>query len=186
MRKLHRAAMMIAAFAIVGLTAPTAPAAAAEPVDKHCVARANVAEPQAICFDTFDKALQFASGGVLYDLPKGSSVAAKVDALNAKFGVNVVNTVISIEYTGSNFTGSELIWTGTSGNCSTPTGNVDYFAASMPVGWANVISSFKTYANCWDKHYENTNFGGASVGYEPTRSYIGAAMDNRTSSQRWS
>ncbi|GAA2384618.1 hypothetical protein Cme02nite_66030 [Catellatospora methionotrophica] len=186
MRKLHRAATVIAALAIVGLAAPTAPAAAAEPVNQHCVAQANVDNPQAVCFDTFTKALQFASGGVLYELPKGSSVSARVDALNAGFGVNVVRTVISIEYTGSNYTGSDLIWTGTSGNCSTPTGNVDYFASSMPAGWDNVISSFKTYANCWDKHHENTNFGGASVGYEPSRSYIGGAMDNRTSSHRWS
>ncbi|MEU8004782.1 hypothetical protein AB0B66_26790 [Catellatospora sp. NPDC049111] len=186
MNKLHRAAMVIAAFAIVGLTAPAAPAAAAEPVDKHCVARANVAEPQAICFDTFDKALQFASGGVLYDLPKGSSVAAKVDALNAKFGVNVVNTVISIEYTGSNHTGSDLIWVGQSGNCSTSTGNTDYTISSMPAGWDNVITSYRAYANCWIKHFENTGHGGAVVGYEGARSYIGGALDNRTSSQRWS
>ncbi|GAB4052061.1 hypothetical protein [Catellatospora paridis] len=185
MRQLHRAITTIAALALIGIAAPTSPAAAAEP-DTHCVARANVDNPQAVCFDTFAKALQFASGGVLYDLPKGSSVSARVDALNAGFGVNVVNTVISIEYTGSSYTGSDLIWTGTSGNCSTPTGNVDYYATGMPAGWNNVITSFKTYANCWVKHYESPGFGGAVIGYGPTDSYIGAVMDNQTSSQRWS
>ena len=94
--------------------------------------------------------------------------------------------MISIEYTGSNFTGSDLIWTGTAGNCSTSTGNVDYAISSMPAGWNNVITSFRTYANCWVKHYESTSYGGASIGYDPTDSYIGAVMDNQTSSQRWS
>lgn len=185
MRKLHRVITTIAALALIGIAAPTAPAAAAEG-DRHCVAPTNVDNPQAVCFATFDKALQFASGGVLHELPKGSSVQAKVDALNAGFGVNVVRTVVGIEYSGINFTGDDLIWTGTSGNCSTPTGNVDYYASSMPTGWNNVVSSFKTYANCWAKHYESTNFGGAVIGYGPTDSNIGAVMDNQTSSQRWS
>ncbi|WP_155372669.1 hypothetical protein [Catellatospora vulcania] len=185
MRQLHRAITAIAALALIGIAAPTAPASAAEG-DTYCVASASSTAPQAVCFATFDKALQFASGGVLYDLPKGSGTAAKVEALNAGFGINVVNTVISIEYTGSNFSGSALIWSGTAGKCSTPTGNVDYQISSMPAGWNNVITSFRTYANCWVKHYESNSYGGAVIGYGPTDSYIGAVMDNQTSSQRWS
>ncbi|MEU8079072.1 peptidase inhibitor family I36 protein [Catellatospora citrea] len=185
MRQLHRTVTAIAALALLGLAAPASPAAAAAG-DVYCVARVNGEAPQATCFDTFDKALQFASGGVLVDLPKGSGTVAKVEAMNAGFGTFAVNTVISIDYTGINFTGSALIWTGSSGNCSGPLGNIDYQIPSMPAGWDNVVSSYRTFANCWVKHYELTNYGGASIGYSPTDANIGAAMDNRTSSERWS
>jgi len=56
----------------------------------------------------------------------------------------------------------------------------------MPAGYVDVISSYYTFANCWVEHYENPSWGGAKVGYHGSRSYIGAALDNRTSSQRWS
>ena len=56
----------------------------------------------------------------------------------------------------------------------------------MPAGWNNVITSFQSFANCWLKHFESPGFGGAVIGYGPTDSYVGAVMDNQTSSLRWS
>jgi hypothetical protein len=192
---------LLTALAVPGLGTP---AVAAAPVPArttvggdHCVARLTGSRPPAlICFGTFAEALENASGGRLTDGPKNAAAAvqdpnfvARVNASNGELDqVNAAATsiVISIEYTPSGWTTpSDLIWTGTK-SCTTSTNNTDYEVSSMPGGWDNVISSYRTFANCWVKHYENTGFGGASVGYHGSRSYIGAAMDNRTSSQRWS
>jgi hypothetical protein len=164
--------------------------------DSHCVARltgSGSAETQ--CFASFAEALQNASGGRLTEGPKNAGSAlrdpafiARVEASNdqaSRARSAAASTVISIEYAPSGWVGSDLIWVGTQ-NCTTSTNNTDYEVSSMPAGWDNVISSYRTFANCWVKHYENTSFGGASVGYHGSRSFIGAAMDNRTSSQRWS
>ena len=189
----RRTAASVAAFAIAGLAilaAPT-PAQASGPEDggMHCVARATQATPEAVCFPTFAAALQFASGGRLTTGPKNDAeLAAKVNAANDeanRLNASAFDTVISIEYTSTGWVGSELIWLGT-GNCSTSTGNIDYEIDTMPAGWVNVISSFRTFANCWDQHWEDTFQGGDHVGYTSSRSNIGALMDNKTSSQRWS
>jgi hypothetical protein len=199
-----------AAFGIAGLALLAVPAAAAQaapaadpPGERHCVAfltgGASTSVPELQCFDTFGEALGRASGGRLTTGPKNAGDAmgdpqfhAAVDAANAAaerargIGAAVVNTVISIQYTGSGYTGSDLIWSGQSGNCSTSTNNVDYEISSMPAGWDNLLSSVKLYANCWEEEYEHTSYNGASLTYHGNRSSLGAAMDNRTSSVRWS
>lgn len=96
-------------------------------------------------------------------------------------------TIIGQEYQHSNYGG--WVWNVTlSPNgfvCTGPTDNVDASSSSLG-GWNDIISSYKTYANCWAKHYEHSYFGGASIGYSGTLSYIGNAMNDRTSSIRWS
>jgi hypothetical protein len=196
------AAIVIAGVGLLAASAASAQAAeagAARTVSadagSHCVAHA-AGSLELACFGSFAEALEYASGGRLTDGPKNGGDAVRDEGFTAK--VNAANdeanrtgsvvgfdTVISIDYTGSSYTGSELIWLGT-GNCSTSTNNIDYEVSSMPSGWVNVVSSFRAYANCWVKHYENPSFGGAVVGYTDSRSYIGAALDNRTSSERWS
>ena len=159
--------------------ADVAPAAAT----RACVADATGTAPMR-CFATFDEALK-ASGAQLTQGSKNTQSASD-PAATERAGVAAAATyVLSIDYTGSNYTGNALIWTGPS-PCTTRTTDVDYQIPSMPAGWDNVISSYKTYANCWGKDWENTNYTGASVGYNGSRSYIGAALDNRTSSEQWS
>jgi len=208
--RVRHAVASATAMAIAGLSllaAQAAPAAAAQVGSggamtaataaggRHCVAHASGPQELA-CYASFAEALEKASGGRLTNGPKNGGdamrdpgFAARVNAANDE--ANHVNaaagydTVISIDYTGPQYTGDELIWVGT-GNCTTSTGNTDYQVSSMPAGWVNVVSSHRAYANCWVKHYENASWGGASVGYYGSRSYIGAAMDDRTSSERWS
>jgi hypothetical protein len=194
-----RVSSSLAAAAIAGVAVLAGPAVAAQAAtpapaaDTHCVAYLT-GDADPICFDTFAKALQKASSGRLTYGPKNAQDAAgdatfraKVDASNAARSASsaAYDTVISIEYTGSSYSGSDLIWVGT-GNCSTSTNNTDYEVGSMPAGWVNVISSYLTFANCWVQHWEDPSHQGAVVGYHGSRSYIGAALDNRTSSQRWS
>ena len=93
-------------------------------------------------------------------------------------------TVISIDYSDANFQGASLTWN-VSGivSCS---GFPDFQAASMPSGWNDVISSYRDFANCNNNpHYENNNFGGAVVNCGPNCSYVGNAMNDKTSSEKW-
>jgi hypothetical protein len=73
--------------------------------------------------------------------------------------------------------------------CTASTSDIDSAASAMPfVWWENIISSFDTFANCRAKHFENTQFGGAAVpgtGFSTGMSYIGSALDDRTSSIQW-
>jgi hypothetical protein len=195
---LRRAAAISAA--ALGLLAVSATAANAAPADNDgaCVVRAS-GDLSMRCFSTFQQALQFASGGVLTDGPKNAQDAlrdpafdAKVDAANARQSALAAayDTVVSIESDGTGYTNTTshpeaLVWVGT-GPCTTSTNNTDYAVPTMPAGWVNVISSYRTYANCWTKHWENPSYSGASVGYNGSRSNIGAALDNRTSSEQWS
>jgi len=201
MRKSHtRVVPAAVAFAIAGLGLTAAPAAAADepPAEaRHCVATAT-AEPELRCFPTFADALRHASGGRLTTGPKNAADAvndpafnAAVDAANAQADLAArarmaASTVLSIDYVDDNYGGNDLIWTGDSGNCSTSTNNTDYEADTMPSGWNNVVTSYRTYANCWVRHWETPFQNGAVVGYHGSRTHIGAAMDERTSSEQWS
>lgn len=164
------------------------------------------------CFATLTEAMTAASDGRFRDAPASAaeaaadpSFAADVNAANAA-GLAAVGSptaagaagrasvastlVISIEYDlrDHDGTGGSLIWQGDK-ECSNRTTDVDYDINSYNVSapaWVDRISSFRTFANCWTTHHESVNFNGASVGFEGSRSYIGVAMDNRTSSQEWS
>jgi hypothetical protein len=209
MNKTHtRRPATLAALTVAGLGLVAGPAAASSATgpaadeEKHCVAHASGTAPMQ-CYGTFAEALAKASGGTLTLGPKNAQDAladpaftARVDASNAAAeranaeraaagAALAVDTVISIEYSLINYGGSDLIWVG-SGTCSTSTNNTDYEVDVMPAGWVNTITAYRTYANCWVKHWENTFQGGASVGYHGSHSYIGGALDNRTSSEQWS
>jgi hypothetical protein len=206
-----RRGLVAMAIAAVGLSAAPSAAAQAAAVPataggSHCVGflttpGSTTPAPQPECFDTFAKALERASGGQLTEGPKNAADAmadpafnAQVDTANATaeraragggFAAATVRTVVSIDYSGSSYGGSDYIWSGTNGNCSTRTTDTDYILVSMPAGWDNVVSSYRAYANCWVRHWENTSWTGSSYGYYGSRSSLGA-MDNETSSEEWS
>jgi hypothetical protein len=98
------------------------------------------------------------------------------------------STVIGVSYEHANYGGATLThYVGTTGFvCTGTTSDVDASSSSMPSGWNDVVSSFRVYSGCWGKYYENSGFGGASVGYQGDTSYVGSAMNDRTSSIRWS
>ncbi|MDG4829220.1 hypothetical protein O7627_07855 [Solwaraspora sp. WMMD1047] len=190
-------AALAGAALLVGQLAFGAAPAQAAPAGVNCVGdltgRAGL-----VCFDTLTEAVRTATAGRFADAPRTGAEAVKDPAFAA--GVAAANAdgraalaariVISIEYDLANHdeTDGTLIWYGDK-ECSNRTTDVDYSIANYNVSapaWVNRITSFQTFGNCWTKHYENTNFGGASVGFQGSRNHIGAAMDNRTSSEQWS
>jgi hypothetical protein len=88
--------------------------------------------------------------------------------------------VLSIDYVNANYGGSSFIWYGGATCAST-----SYAQPTMPSGWNDVVSSFRTYSGCLVDHFENTYYGGSSTGYWSSHSYIGDAMNDRTSSEKW-
>lgn len=168
------------------------------PGKTNCVADLTGRAPVS-CFATLTEAMALATGGRLTNAPRTGAkaladrgFAASVDGANAGSAraVAASDIVISIEYDlrDHDETGGTLIWRGDK-ECSTRTTDVDYEISSYSVSapaWVNRITSYQAFGNCWTKHFENANFGGASVGFHGSRTYIGAAMDNRTSSEQWS
>lgn len=97
-------------------------------------------------------------------------------------------TVIGIQYQHSNYGGSRWTHSITSNGftCTGTVGDTDAEQASTPAGWNDIVSSFQNFSNCWTKIYEHNNFGGSSYGYTSSTGYVGDAMNDRTSSVRWS
>lgn len=189
-------ATITTALGVAALTLAAAPTAAHAATRPNCVADLTGRTPTT-CFATMTEAVAAATGGRLTDAPATGAEAlrdagfpARVDTANAFRTTAANDIVISIEYDlrDHDEDGGILIWKGDK-ECTTRTTDVDYQISDYNVSapnWVNRISSFQTFGNCWAKHFENPNLGGASVGFEGTRAYIGAAMDNRTSSQQWS
>jgi hypothetical protein len=93
-----------------------------------------------------------------------------------------VSIVISIDYMNSNYGGASYTWV-TSATC---TEFPEYWASSMPSGWNDDISSYADYAGCnVNPHWEDVDYKGAEVSCGPDCSYVGAAMNDRTSSEDW-
>lgn len=119
----------------------------------------------------------------------GGLAAGAVAAATFAFGSPAgASTVVGQLYQHSNFAGAVLTQSVTPNGyvCTATTGDVDAQFASMPSGWNDVVSSFRGFSNCWVKIYENSNFGGASFGYAGSSSFVGSAMNDRTSSVRYS
>jgi hypothetical protein len=188
-----RGLIALAALLIAGSALAATPAQARVPQRTHCVADVTGVRPQA-CYTTFAAAIRYATGGRVTDAPAtaveavlDAAFGARLDAAGAaslRAGAQTSNVVISIEYVDSGFGGADQIWTANKGCPDNNLNDVDHSVTS--VGWSeDQISSFKGYSNCWVTHFENRNFGGASIGPNSSMSYIGAAMDDRTSSIQW-
>jgi hypothetical protein len=159
---------------------------------KHCVIEATavsidqdeVRPPTRAprCFQTFSQAIDFATGGRV-QLPLDAVPEELNDAVLGSGKITPQSTyVIGIEYTATNFLGSSYVFS-TSVSCA---GGYAIGTSSMPVGWNNVISSAKAYSGCnHSYHYESPDYGGAVMDCGTGCSDIGDAMDDRTSSIRW-
>ncbi len=162
---------------------------------QYCVIQAIAGDPPAssstpppTCFNTFQEALSYATDGrvqVSADFkPTDLTDAILSQGLN-QFGPDTVtgSTVIGIDWTGTNYSGSPLI-----SNVDNPDGCSQgswYHLNSMPSGWDNVISSAKAYQGCnHSYHYENIDLGGSILDCGTACGSMGA-MDNATSSIAW-
>lgn len=94
------------------------------------------------------------------------------------------STVTGVEYQHANFGGATLTSsTGANGFvCTGSLTDVDLIYNSVPSGWDNIISSFRGFSNCWTRIWENPNRTGSSFGFTSESSYVGDAMNDRTSS----
>jgi hypothetical protein len=159
------------------------PAQAAE--GQHCVV--PIPDPDRLaCFGTIEEALEFATGGQGTTPSKETGTAA---ATTGRVGVQALvggQVAVATWYDGFFFTGASLTWVGFNGNCTTSTGNIDYQASSVPASWNNRMSSFITYANCWEDDFDLPAFGGYHTGYRGTQAIVNATINNDTSSVRWS
>jgi len=129
------------------------PAAASGLHGRHCVAQLGTSDPTMRCFAGMNAAVAAAASSDYY--------------------------VVSIEWTGSNYTGSSLTWEGPS-----PCGA--YANSSMPRGWNDAIRSVAQYSGCATTLYWDINFGGATRAIDVNASVPDLGdFDAHVSSQKW-
>jgi len=138
---------------------------------------ADVSPEPVQCFDSFAEAIRFATKNTVR-LPSEATVS---DLTQAQLNASPVY-VLAVEYQHGGFGGSSMTYT--SGvSCWD---GYSFFTGSMPSGWDNIISSARAYSGCNHSiHFEHPNYGGASTDCYGECSYIGDAMNDRTSSIRW-
>ncbi|MFI6474504.1 hypothetical protein ACIBL5_30070 [Streptomyces sp. NPDC050516] len=125
-----------------------------------------------------------AVAGVAVAALTGLATPASAATTPATTTLGPAATVIGIEFVDANYQGATYTVTG--GTCTATTSDVDFYINSMPGGWNDVISSFRSYANCYTKLYEDNNRTGATYGFVGDSSYVGNAMNDRASSIEWS
>jgi hypothetical protein len=152
-----------------GDTAESATAAARPPATAgpHCALVAG-ADRSLRCFATFRAAVAFGTGGRIADAPASATAAA----LDPAFATQVRTTaeapastlasvLVGIEYADANFRGATLsLYAG--GSCDNSS-DVDYRFASLPSGWNDRITSFKSFSNCAQQLFRSINFTGGSL-----------------------
>ncbi|GAA1982964.1 hypothetical protein [Catenulispora subtropica] len=90
---------------------------------------------------------------------------------------------MGVDYVDAGYSGSSN--TATTGDANFCRDGQSWYWNSMPGGWNDVVSSLRVYGNCWTTIYEDINEGGAQATFTSDSSYVGNAMNDRTSSQRW-
>ncbi|HEY0870571.1 MAG TPA: peptidase inhibitor family I36 protein [Acidothermaceae bacterium] len=107
-----------------------------------------------------------------------STFAAAISAATDAVGP-LTSVILSIDYTGTNESGSSLTWRQASG-CGS------YSASSMPTGWNDAISSVSNFNGCGTTLYQNTSFSGSavSVAVDATATTLGG-FNREASSQKW-
>lgn len=155
-------------------------------VNPHCVIRlpSNDANDMS-CFSTFRDAMAFATGGVIVDAPEADvartdeNFARRIDALGVTPNLT---TVIGQDFTDIRWQGATFTWTTSLSGCFN--GTTFSVASLVPFGWNDVISSFKSFANCTTVLHENINFTGATL-TGVNVSFGGSAMEDAASSIEW-
>ncbi|MFC7548933.1 hypothetical protein [Plantactinospora sp. GCM10030261] len=187
MSRVVRTLAVAAAAGLAAVASLTVASPAQAASGDHCAI--NLSEPGTMrCFETFEDAKRFAESlGERFGPGKGEAAlspgAARTDARAA-----VALVLYGIEYDWTLWNpGGGSRWVYGFGACTTPTTNVDGEISDWGVyGFDQRISSFQTFNNCWAKHYDLVGFGGLAVGYQGSQLIINAALNNDTSSERWS
>jgi hypothetical protein len=168
-----------------GPTAESATAAAPPPASAapHCALLAG--STTARCFGTYRAAVAYGTGGRVTDAP----VSARAAALDPSFArtmsalpaATAASTLLGTEYANANFSGASLSLFG-GGRCDNSS-DVDFRFPSLPTGWNDRITSFRSFSNCAQQLFRNTNFGGGSLTIIiSSLANVGAAANDQASS----
>ncbi len=185
------------AVAAPGGAAPPPAAPAAAPVPEAATAaapRPSTAAPHCVlaagerqtprCYATFPAAIAAATGGRVTDAPASAAAAVRDPAFAAALEsvpTTFASVVVGIEYANLNYGGATLSMTA-SGRCDYSL-DVDYRFPSLPSGWNDRISSFRSYSNCAQQLFRGTSYtGGALTNIVSSLSYVGAAANDQASS----
>lgn len=193
MRSLSAYATTCTAAAAIGIaivspahagTAPSGGAAQGPAGGRNCVV--HMADNNRLnCFDTFTAAIADATGGRIVDAPRDARSALADSGLDRRLNAlpgTATEIVIGIEYDNDQYKGQERIYTGGTG-CDNDD-EVEWKVDSLG-SFNDMITSFRTYADCQANHFEHIDFGGSSTGWLDSTSYIGAAMNDQSSSIQW-
>jgi hypothetical protein len=161
-------------------TAAARPPSAAAP---HCVLAAGSGQT-ARCYAAFPAAIAAATGGRVTDVPGSAAAAVRDPGFTAALedqAVTFASVVVGIEYANLNYGGATLSMTAP-GRCDYSL-DVDYRFPSLPAGWNDRISSFRSYSNCAQQLFRGTSFsGGALTNIVSSMSYVGSAANDQASS----
>lgn len=172
-------AMQASALSTAAASHCVVPLVSTRPGESPSATARTAAEPS--CFPSLSDALSFATHGELTVSPSDS--VPEVLAAVKGYGNNPLTStyVIGIEFQHANFGGASLTFTAEA-TCD----NYAFVANSMPSGWNDIISSSMAFSGCGHAvHYEHNNQGGAAIDTGAVSSYIGPAMNDRTSSILW-
>ena len=138
-----------------------------------------------VCFDSFQAAIAFATGGVVTDAPASAGSAATDPAFAARLATAgpAASAVLGLEYADINFGGGSLTLSAPAG-CDNSS-DVDWQFASLPASWNDRISSFRSFSNCIQRLYRDVNFGVALTPATTSMSWVGSAANDRASSIRF-
>ena len=166
-----------------GDTSEAATAGPRAPGLPHCTLAAGDDQPLH-CFATFREAVAFATGGRVTTAPASPADAADDPAFTAAVEAPAAldaSYLLGYEWADLNWTGASLAMYG-SGRCDNSS-DVDFRFPSMPSGWNDRISSFKSYNNCAQQLFRGTSFSGGALTYIVTNmSYVGSAANDQASS----
>jgi hypothetical protein len=146
---------------------------------RHCVAQLGMSQPTMRCFTSLNAAVAAATNGRVQLLATTTGAALATMPLNSRAGVFGNYYVVSIEWTGSNYTGASLTW-------QTPSPCGYFGSSSMPRGWNDTIRSVAQYSGCATTLYWDVNFAGASKPIDVNASVPDLGdFDANLSSQKW-
>ena len=122
--------------------------ASASAPGQYCVA-SLAGQSTVECFTTFGASVSFATGGTVN--LTNAAVARYVTPSELQADVSPDSDVLAIDYTGTGYSGSSLVWTGA--GCTSTVGG-----ANMPAGWDDVTESVAAYSGCATT-FEQKNYG---------------------------
>ncbi len=165
-------------------TAAARPAATSGP---HCTVAAGAGQ-KAHCFATFRAAIAYGTGGLITDAPDSAATAAtdpefaaEVTAAGVAPLVGTGSVLLGIEYADANMGGASVSFFAT-GGCDNSS-DADWRFASMPAGWNDRITSFRSFSNCAQQLFRSTSFtGGALTLIISSLANVGSAANDQASS----